>query len=107
VGNSITVHPVKIVFTQTLIEQKFPIKAMFVVPKKNFKKAHDRNKLKRRMKEVYRLCKHNLYLSKQLQSKNLLISYIFIGKTASEYSELETCIEALNKKIENFNFKPV
>lgn len=102
-----TVHPIKIVFTQTLIQQPFPIKAMFVVPKKNFKKAHDRNKLKRRMKEVYRLCKHHLYLSKQLESKKLLISYIFIGKKASEYAELKTCIQALNKKIENFNFKTV
>lgn len=92
-------------FTQTATEQKFPIKAMFVVPKRNFKKAHDRNKLKRRMKEVYRQNKQDLYQSELLQSKKILMSYIFVGKEKIEYTEIESCIKKLNIRIMNFPFK--
>lgn len=106
VGQSSMFHPVKIIFSESVVEQKFPVKAMFVVPKKNFRKAHDRNKLKRRMKEVYRLHKKNLYASMQLKSKKLLVSFIFIGKKTANYKELETSIKNLMVKVESFNFKP-
>lgn len=91
-------------FTETTGEQKFPVKAMFVVPKKNFRKAHDRNKLKRRMREAYRLNKHNLYQSETLQNRKLLLSFIYIGKKPCDFRDIELCMLNLNKKIEKLVF---
>jgi len=104
-GKSEMLHPIKLMFTETSTDQKFPVKAMFVVPKKNFRKAHDRNKLKRRMKEAYRLNKQVLYELENLKSRKLLLSFIYIAKKESNYIEIETCIKNLNKKIGNFEFK--
>lgn len=94
------VHPIKILFTQTTTDQKYPVKAMFVVPKKNFRKAHDRNKLKRRMREAYRLNKHLFYSANNLQSKKILLSFIYIGKKTLLFKEIESSILQLNKRIE-------
>ncbi len=100
VGKSEMVHPIKLMITETDIAQKFPAKAMFVVPKKNFRKAHDRNKLKRRMREAYRLNKEEVYTSANEQNRKLLLSFIYIGKKACDFQAIETCIKQLNKKIE-------
>jgi ribonuclease P protein component len=65
------------------------VQAAFVVPKRNFKKASQRNRIRRRMKEAYRLNKH--LLTAQLSSKNHLCIFtcLYTGKEESEYPEIE------------------
>ena len=38
-----------------------PLQALFVVPKKNIKRAVERNRIRRKMKEAYRLCRKKLF----------------------------------------------
>lgn len=77
-----------------------PCQAMFVVPKRSFKKAHDRNKLKRRMREAYRLNKAPFYEMVLSQNKKIILSFLFIGKKIEEYKEIETAVLTHLKKIE-------
>ena len=55
---------------------------LITVPRKRYKKAVDRNCLKRRIKEAYRLNKHVLDHS---TTDYLLIGYIYIGKEILDY----------------------
>ncbi len=70
---------------------KFPFNALFItseeklstlfqvvisVPKRNFKKAHDRNRLKRLIREAVR--KNKLILEEFLIDKNLNLSFVLI-----------------------------
>jgi ribonuclease P protein component len=67
---------------------------MFVVPKKKFKKAHDRNKLRRRMKEAYRLEKNEFYSSLS-GSAELKLAFIYIANEAHDHSTITAAVHQL------------
>ena len=91
-GSSINAYPVKLVYSETPVDLDFQAQAMFVVPKRNYKKAHDRNKLKRRMREIYRLNKSTFYEALRLKNKKLIVAFIYTGKKQEEYSVIEKSI---------------
>jgi ribonuclease P protein component len=88
-GRGANVYPIKSVYIESSEESDFPVRVMFVVPKRNFKKAWQRNKLKRRMREVYRLNKHTLYSKLQTENKKIILALIYTGKKTEEYKEIE------------------
>ena len=62
-----------------------PLQAGFTVNKKNFKKAVDRNRVKRLMRESYRVQKNDLK-NKLIQSnKKLALFFIYTGKELPEH----------------------
>jgi len=91
-GKSFIAYPVKLVYTETPVDLIFPAQAMFVAPKRSFKRAHDRNKLKRRMREVYRLNKNTFYEDLKLKEKKFLLAFIYVGKKQEDYLVIERSI---------------
>ena len=96
-GESILAFPVKIIFLQQALSANYPAQAGFSVGKKIFKKAVQRNLIKRRMREAYRLNKNELY--KKLGDKQLALFIIFIGKTIPDFNEIESSIKKGIKKV--------
>ncbi|MFM2019136.1 MAG: ribonuclease protein component [Bacteroidota bacterium] len=88
-GNSFFVHPFRIIWMHSQEEQHFPARIAFAVPKRNFKKAVDRNRIKRLLRETYRHHKHELY--ETLNSKDVKISVMFIytAKEKPDHAGLE------------------
>lgn len=98
-GKSSLAYPVKLVYLITPVDLKFPAQAMFVVPKRLFKKAHERNLLKRRMREVYRLNKSSLYASLNERNEKVILAIIYTSKKEEDFSVLEKSILKLIQKI--------
>ncbi len=65
----------------------YPVQVIFIVAKKNFPKAHSRNKVKRQLRELYRLNKHELY--EKLADKKWILQIAYTGKVMIKPGELE------------------
>ncbi|MCG1035328.1 ribonuclease P protein component [Polaribacter sargassicola] len=84
-GNSVKAFPFRMVYLQTEHTSDFPAQVGVSVSKRNFKRAPDRNRLKRLMRETYRLQKEIVY--DNLEKPHVfMISYI--GREAKPYEEL-------------------
>ena len=90
--NSVKAFPLRMIFLQTEHTSDFPAQVGVSVPKRNFKLAVDRNRIKRLMRESYRLQKEIVY-------DNLDKPYVFmisyLGKQECTYEEMFLKMEKL------------
>ena len=70
------------------------------VSTRHFKKAVDRNRIKRLMRESYRLQKNNLQTVLEEKHLNLAVFFIYTGKELPEYTLIFEKIGGAIKKIE-------
>jgi ribonuclease P protein component len=84
-GSSFLCYPFKVSWAVN-DEPPMPAQVLFAVPKKRFKHATDRNTIKRRMREAYRLNKQE-QLYNILGDKKLILALTYVGKEI-ESSEL-------------------
>jgi ribonuclease P protein component len=73
------------------------LKAGFSVPKKKIKRACERNQIRRKMKEIFRLNKAPIY-EHIPEEKQLLIFFIYQNDQNTDYKTIEgNLIKALNR----------
>lgn len=109
VGKSLFKFPVKLAYHIGVLEsgEVKEIKAAFSVPKKRLKKAVDRNKVKRRMREVYRLNKMVLWDEMENVEMEVSLMWVYVSDEILEYSTIEKAIKDLIKqlKVKEFSQK--
>ncbi len=85
-GKSVFMYPLKMVYMVRERDGLKTNKVLFsvTVPKRNIKKAVNRNLVKRRIREAYRLNKHILQ-SYVPEDKQLIMMFVFVGKQPEKY----------------------
>lgn len=76
-----------------------PVQTAFSVPKKNYPHAVDRNRIRRQLRETFRLQKHPLYHKFAGQEHTLSLMFLYVSKEPVEYSLIEQSMKRLLKKI--------
>jgi ribonuclease P protein component len=89
--------PVKVVFLEKAGEDNSGCRAIFSVSKRNFKKAADRNQIKRRMREAYRLNKGLFYA--KLNGKRYNLAFIYIASEILPYPEVEKSLKEILSRL--------
>jgi len=101
-GKSKTQFPFKLIYKKAEFESPFPVRVMFVVPKKKHKRANKRNDIKRRMREVYRLHKHTLY--EALNTQKIDLMFICLSNEELEYAAIEKSMLQLMETLGKVEF---
>jgi len=96
-GNRFFSYPLTVIFIKK--ENKGQNLCGVSVPKKKFKKAVDRNRIKRQMREAYRLNKHKI----QQENKHFHMMFVYSITEKPHYSKIEKSIQKL---MELMNEKP-
>jgi ribonuclease P protein component len=98
-GQSFAVYPIRVIWLETPLETAFPVQVAFSVPKRQFKKAVDRNRIKRLMREAYRLNKSKFYASVAAQEKQIAVLFIYTNKEIMTYDNVSEAMQKVLKRL--------
>lgn len=102
------------IFSKGAVVKSFPIRIQFVfhdnadfplyqigasVPKRSFKKAVDRNRIKRQIREAFRINKNDFLSRIQQSDKKIALMIIFSGREKLDYKRIEAAIVKSLQKI--------
>ena len=88
-GKSVNISPFRISWIKTELKTAFPVQLAIAVPKRFFKRAVDRNRIKRLIREVYRKNKSGLYALLKSRNIQCALLVVFSGRKVPLYDEVE------------------
>lgn len=96
-GKSFTVFPIKVFYRTTTRSQEIISKqAGFGVSSRNFKKATDRNRIKRLLRETYRTQQELIVVPEE---KKLEVFFLFLAKELPVFNDLKVQMKITFEKL--------
>lgn len=100
-GKSFSAYPLRVVYIPIEEEGPFPAQFSLSVPKKKFRLAVDRNRLRRQVRETYRLHKHLLYKDLRDKNQRIALMVMYVAKEEKDYKEIEKAMKRIIKGLKN------
>lgn len=95
-GQSFVAFPLRIIYLSTGEKMPAPVSILISVSKKKFKHAVKRNKVKRQVREAYRLQKLPLTSLFREKNRSLLVAFLYLDKEIHPHTTME---KAMRKTI--------
>lgn len=96
-GKALQVGNLRVVYQFSNSEQK--LQAAVTVGSRHFKRAVDRNRIKRLMREAYRFRKHLLLEKLQHKQQSILLFFTFTGRDIPDFEQVQKGMESVIKKL--------
>lgn len=99
-SSSMSAFPIRVVYR--LVEPQpnaAQIQMLVSVPKKHFKRAVKRNRVKRQIREAYRKHKYVLWDRASEGDKALLLSFIWLDDNLHDSVDIDSCVARLLTRI--------
>ena len=94
-GKTLTSFPYKLIYLKVEVPVDAKLITGVAVPKKNFKSAVKRNRIKRLLRESYRLNKHLVFNNSE---GNFAFLILYLGKEMPTYPEVEKGMQKILQK---------
>ena len=99
-GRHFFIYPFKVYFTfSSSVEEPPVLKAGVAVSARNFKKAVDRNRVKRLTREAYRLQKEELQQKLAARQKSLELFFVYVGKEIPVFAQLHEKLRLILERL--------
>ena len=100
-SKSVKAFPLMIKYKHHKFREGSNVQIAISVPKRRVKKAVDRNRIKRQIREAYRLNKGRLLELFKDKEEGLALFLIYYGSEKADYSAIENKIKILLQELEN------
>ena len=81
------------------LSEDVPCQTLVSVSKRSFKRAVDRNRIKRLMREAWRLQKHTAYAALREHEKQQALVLIYVGKELPTFEGMQASMQTLIAKM--------
>ena len=88
-GASLAAYPLRLIWLEAELDSDYPAQFALSVPKRAFPKAAHRNRIRRRLREAYRLNKHTLYDFINEQEKQYALMVLYTAKQTVPFREID------------------
>ena len=88
-GASFAIDPIRTIWLESELNPGCPVQVLIAVPKKNISKAVQRNKLKRRMREVNGKNKSPLLEALKRKGNSISLALVYTGNEVMAYAHIE------------------
>lgn len=104
-GRSFMAYPFKVIFLENECSVSMPVSVLITVPKKRVRSAVQRNRIKRLIREAYRLNRHLFDRSLLRENVRLDIAFVYVKDDNADYAMVEKGVRkallALGRQLDN------
>jgi len=98
-GEQLKCYPFFVRYKVSELDEDVPFQVVFSAPKKKFKRAHERSRIKRISREAFRLNKAEFELYLKSQNKQLALFVVYTAPAEISFDELNKSVRKMQKKL--------
>lgn len=98
-GKSYKDYPLILTCLKCNLATPFPAQTGVTVSKRKFKRAVDRNRIKRLLRDGWRRQKHPVYIKLEEEGIQMALMFIYVGNSLPAQNEMDVKIRALTRRL--------
>jgi ribonuclease P protein component len=106
-GEKWNYYPFRIIVLKSTIPSGYPIQLLISVPKSIYRKAVDRNRIRRLIREAFRKNKYLLYETLEANHTQLMVCFQYTAKVILSYQLIQEKIIVLLQRLKEKNAETI